>query len=150
MKILGVDLSDQTVSVPCLKALPASKGPISSEDAEIYLSIDRRMGGEQGCFMVKAGSSDLAVLGVAEGDFVLIGPAESEEIDDGAIVVARVGDTSSYHRFTRNGKGVYLESLRPGGDRTLIEDPADVRVIGRVTAFYRRMDEAASVNLTQH
>jgi repressor LexA len=149
VKILGVDLSAQTVSVPCLSALPEARDAIRAEDVEVHLSIDRRMGGEKGCFMVKAGSSDLAVLGVAEGDFVLVSPADVEDVDDGAIVVANMGAAPTYHRFTRNGKGVYLESLRPGGEQTLV-DPSDVSLIGRVTAFYRRMDEAAAVNLTQH
>ena len=150
VKILDVDLSDQTVSVPCLDALPETSGAVPSEDAEVHLSIDRRMGVEEGCFMVKAGASDLAVLGITEGDFVIVSPADIESIDDGAIVVAKVGTASAYHRFTRNGKGVCLESLKPGGEQTLVEDAADVGLIGRVTASYRRMDEASAVNLTQH
>jgi hypothetical protein len=57
---------------------------------------------------------------------------------------------SAFHRFVRNGQGLHLESFRPGGERTLVEDPASLRVIGRVTGFYRRMDEAGAANLTQH
>ena len=116
----------------------------------MHLSIDRRMGGEKGCFIVRAGASDLAVLGVVEGDFVLVAPATVEEVDDGAIVVARVGTDSLYHRLTRNGKGVSLKSLKPGGEENVLEDPENFRLLGRVTALYRRMDDAASVNLTEH
>lgn len=150
VKILGVDLSAQTVSVPFLPELPEGHDKVRSSNAERFISIDRRMGGEAGSFMVRAGQSDLAVLGVTEGDYILISPAITSDVDDGAIVVARVGDASAYHRLTRNGKGVYLEPLRPGGEQTLVEDEGSLQLIGRVTAFYRRMDETGSVNLTQH
>ena len=90
------------------------------------------------------------MLGVAEDDFVLVSPATVDELDDGAIVVARAGTDSLYHRFLRNGKGVRLESLKPGGQDNVVEDPEGLDLLGRVTAFYRRMDDAASVNLTPH
>lgn len=147
VKILGVDLSADTVAVPCFSEVPAANG---SHGAEDYISVDRRMGGEDGSFMVRARAGDLAVLGVTEGDMVLVAPATADNIDDGSVVVAEVGDSSAFHRVTRNGKGVYLEALQPGGGTTLVEDADDLRVIGRVTGFFRRMDEVASVNLTQH
>ena len=147
VKILGVDLSARTVSVPCFAEIPTGSAP---RDAEMYLSVDRQLGGEAGSFIVRAGSGDLAVLGVAEGDLVLVTPTTLDDVEDGGVVVARIGTESSFHRFVRNGTGLYLESLRPGGERTLIEDPSALQLIGRVTGFYRRMDEAGAVNLTQH
>jgi len=149
VKILGVDLSAQTVSVPCYRTLPNGSGP-NSEDAEMHLSIDRRLGGEKGCYMVRASSNDLAVLGVAEGDFVLVSPTTLDEVEDGSIVVASVGAGSMYHRLQRNGSGVHLEALKAGADSTYVEDAGALKLLGRVTGLYRRMDEAAAVNLTQH
>jgi len=146
VKILGVDLSAETVSVPCFSEIPTDGSP----EAEAYLSVDRQLGGEKGSFIVRAGAGDLAVLGVAEGDLVLVSPASVEEVEDGTVVIAELGDDSAFHRFVRNGKGVYLEALQPGGVRTAVEDPQALRIIGRVTGFYRRMDEAGAVNLTQH
>ena len=149
VKILGVDLSAQTVSVPCYRTLPDGSAP-DSEDAEMHLSIDRRLGGEKGCYMVRAGSSDLAVVGVAEGDFVLVSPTTLEEVEDGSIVVASVGTGPMYHRLQRNGSGVHLEALKSGGESTYVEDADSLKLLGRVTGLYRRMDEVAAVNLTQH
>ena len=150
VKILGVDLSAQTVSVPCFRAVPETRAQIRTDEAELHVSVDLQMGGEKGCFMVRAGARDLAVLGVVEGDFVLVAPADVDDLGDGQIVAARIGTDSVFHRFTRHGKGVYLESLAPGGGQTLVENTSDITLLGRVTAFYRRMDEAAAVNLTQH
>lgn len=147
VKILGVDLSANTVSVPCYSEVPTAG---SGATAETHVSVDRQFGGENGSFFVRAGLGDLAVLGVTEGDFVLVSPTTLDEVEDGVIVVAEIGNGSAFHRCVKNGKGLYFEALQPGGEMMLVDDPSTVRLIGRITGFYRRMDEAASVNLTQH
>ena len=147
VKILGVDLSADTVSVPCFSEIPDQD---SGSKAETHMWVDRQFGGEKGSFFLRAGSGDLAVLGVAEGDLVLVSPTTLEEIGDGSIVVAELGNGSAFHRCVNNGQGLSLEALLPGGQTTPVEDLSTVRLIGRVTWFYRRMDEAPAVNLTQH
>ena len=151
VKILGVDLSAESVSLPCFSELPVDRNSATDENAEIHLSIDRRLGGGRGGFFVRAGSNDLAVLGVHEGDYVLVEPYEVDALEDGAIVAARIGTESVFHRVNLNGTGMRLESLRPGVEDTVVEDRSRVVVFGRVTAFYRRMDESAgALNLTPH
>jgi len=148
VKILGVDLGTDTVSVPCFADMP--EGEAKNGSPEMYVSIDRRLGGEDGAFFVRARAGDLAVLGVNEGDFVLVTPTTFDDVESGSIVVARVGAGSLFHRFMKNGKGLHLEALRPGGDTTVVEDAHDLTLIGRVTGLYRRLDDAAALNLTQH
>jgi len=146
VKILGVDLSNQTVAIPCYREIPQGR----ADKAEFSLSIDRRLAGDRGGFFVRAGSADLAVLGIQEGDFVLVEPAVVSEVKDGAVVVASIGSGSWFHRFIRNGTGVQLASLKPGGETTSIQDVDHLQLVGRVTAFYRRMDESGALNLTHH
>jgi repressor LexA len=151
VRILGVDLSAETVSLPCFREMPADRKALVGHKAEFHLSIDRRLAGRDGGFFVRADSNDLAVLGVAAGDFVLVEPASLDELADGAIVAARAGAGSWFHRMTHNGSGIRLESLRAGGGTTLVQDPEHLQILGRVTAFYRRIDDsAAALNLTQH
>jgi repressor LexA len=147
VKILGVDLSADTVAVPCFSEVPAAG---LSGDAEAVYSVDRQLGGENGSFMVRASAGDLAVLGVSEGDLLLISPATVEDVEDGTIVVAELGGDSAFHRISRNGRGVHLEALHPGGGATVVEDADTLQIIGRVTGFYRRMDEVPAITLTQH
>lgn len=147
VKILGVDLNADTVAVPCFSQVPLDG---SRPKPETFVSVDRQLGGEDGSFMVRAGAGDLAVLGVAEGDLVLVSPATVDDIEDGTVVVAEVGDASAFHRFTSNGKGVFLEALQPGGETTLVEDLDALRILGRVMGFFRRMDEVGSDDLTRH
>lgn len=146
VKILGVDLSAETVAVPCFSSLPAH----GAADAEAFVSVDRQFGSRVGSFMVRAGASDLALLGVAEGDLVLVSPASVDDVEDGAVIVVDVGGDSSFHRFSRQGAGARLDTLQPGGGTTAVEDASSLRLLGRVTGFYRRMDEVGSLNLTQH
>jgi len=146
VRILGVDLSHQTVSVPCFREIPQGRG----DKPEFTLSIDRRLAGDGGAFFVRAGSADLAVLGIQEGDFVLIEPATLSDVEDGSVVVASIGTGSWFHRLSRNGSGVQLVSLKPGGETTSVQDEDHLQVVGRVTGFYRRMDESGALNLTHH
>ncbi len=151
VKILGMDLSAQTVSVPCFREVPADRKAFRSDNAELHLSIDKKLAGGEGVFFVRAAAGDLALLGVQEGDYVLVERADLAQLEDGAVVVARAGTGAWFHRMTRNGTGVNLESLSPGGEITVVEDPDSLYLLGRVTAFYRRLDESAgALNLTQH
>jgi len=147
VKILGMDLTAQTVSLPCYREVPQSRG----EPAESFLAIDRRLCGDKGGFFVRAGTGDLAALGIQEGDYVLVEPATLANTEDGAVVVAHVGNGSWFHRLTRNGTGFRLESLRTGGEKIVVGEGDRLQLLGRVTAFYRRMeDSAGGLNLTHH
>ncbi|NJD19788.1 MAG: repressor LexA [Gemmatimonadetes bacterium] len=147
VKILGMDLSAQTVSLPCYRDVPQGRG----EKAEAYLAIDRRLGGEKGGFFVRAATAELAVLGIQEGDYVLVEPATLADAEDGAVLVAQVGDGSWFHRLQRNGPGIRLESLRAGGEKIVVAEGERFPILGRVTAFYRRMEDSAGrLNLTHH
>ena len=149
VKILGIDLNTQTVSVPCFDRVPETVSGFRIEDAELHLSVDRRMGGVEGSFIVVAAVNDLALVGVEEGDHILISPASMEELETGAIIAADLGEGISYYRFTEREAGARLESLQPGNNESLIE-PTTLDLLGRVIGLYRRMDNGSKVNLTQH
>lgn len=151
VKILGVDLAPEAVSIPCFQALPDDRAGLRSDRAEINLTIDRRLAGAKGSFFVRSRGDEAAVLGVQDGDYLLVEPLSLDAIADDAIVVARPGGGApGYHRLTRNGRGVYLQSLR-GGAPLLIEEPARLNLIGRVSALFRRLDTpGVPTNLTSH
>ena len=151
VKILGVDLNTQTVSVPCFDHLPRKISDFHIEDAQAHLSIDRRMGGVEGCFIVFAAANDLALLGVEEGDHILISPTSEGEIENGAIIVADLGGGVSYYRFTNTEGGAGLESLQPVKDEAgLLSVPSTLDLLGRVVGLFRRMNDQTKVNLTPH
>ncbi len=152
VKILGVDLQPEAVTVPCFAGLPADRAAARADRAESQLTVDRRLAGAKGSFFVRARGDELAVLGLAEGDWVLLEPADIHDVPDGGVIAAQVaGKGASYQRVSRNGRGVYLQGLRGSDEATLVEDTSRVRVLGRIAGFYRRFDGAdATVSLTAH
>ena len=151
VKILGVDLSAQTVSVPCSHELPQGRGGLRTEQAEMHLTLDRRLAGSKGSFFVRAQGQQLASLDISEGDYLLIEPVDIEELVDGSIVVARVDGGPSFYEFSKNGRAVYLTPAEGNGPATAIEDPEKLHLIGRVFALYRRFDDASIlVSTTAH
>ena len=151
VRILGVDLRAQTVSVPCYHELPQVRGGLRTEQAEMHLTMDRRLAGSKGSFFVRAAGQELAAFDISEGDYLLIEPTSVGEVVEGTVVVARVKGGPSFYQFSRNGSAVYLTPA--GGDEpaTAIEDPNNLHLIGRVVALYRRLDDASIlVSTTAH
>ena len=151
-RILGVDLHPQAVSVPCYSRLPVEppRGAQAGR-AELRLTIDKRLAGATGCFFVRAGKDDLVSLGISEGDFVLVEPASAHDLEEGAIIVARLSDSSSFFRYAKNGEGALLHPARAGEPPTAIEEVETLSLIGRVAAFYRRVDgRPIPVSATTH
>jgi repressor LexA len=151
VRILDVDLSGDTVSVPCYRDMPATRSALR-ERADLYLSIDRRLGGgAKGSFFVLARGEQLELLGVRDGDYVLIEPVSAEAVADGDVVVVQMGERVDFQRVSRNGRGLTLQVLKAGGEITLVEDPFALAILGKVSALFRRLEgEAATVSLTAH
>ena len=100
---------------------------------------------------MRAKGDGLSVLGVSEGDYLLVEPASIDQVEDGAVLVVRDGEGANYRRITKNGRGVYLHDLRSGLDPLLIEDPSKIELVGRVSALIHRMDgRGPDVNLVRH
>ena len=151
VKILGVDLSAQTVSVPCYHELPQGRGGLRTEQAEMHLTLDRRLAGSKGSFFVRAKGRELESLGISEGDYLLVEPSAIEELVEGSLVVARIDGGPSFYEFSKNGRGVFLKPAQGDGSSTAIETPEDLHLIGRVVALYRRLDDASIlVSTTAH
>lgn len=151
VRILGVDLHADTVSVPCYREIPDDRLGIPIASAETFLSMDRRLAGPQGGFFLRARGEELAAIGIEDGDYLLVEPVTVDELEEGSVILARLGEGPGFRRFSRNGRGIILESLRPGEDPERVDDPARLRLMGRLTALYRRMDgTGATVSLTAH
>ncbi len=139
VKILGMDLSAQAVSVPCFSRLPDDRAGLRSSRAETYLTVDQRLAGGNGAFFVQARAEELGALGLMEGDYVLLEPAAPVEVPDGAIVAARVEGKATYYRLARRGQALFLHPLVGKGDPTAVDEASSLSLLGRVTGMFRRM-----------
>lgn len=148
IRILGMDLDPQTISVPCFREIPDDHDPLRGSRAETHLSMDRRIAGSKGSYFVRARGDEIPGLGLSEGDFLLVEPTNSEEIENGDLLAVRNGERAGFFRLARNGSTVLLEPARPGEAPTPVVDLSRIRLLGRVTALYRRMNGVGAIMST--
>lgn len=151
VRLLGVDLNPQTVSVPCYASLPDARTRLVADGIEAYYSLDRRLAGAKGCYFVRTRGDTFAGLGVTDGDFVLVEPADLAQVAEGDLIVVHLGEGAGLYRFGRNGRNVFLQPSREGAEALLVEEPESLEVTGKVTAVLRRFEEApVPVSPTAH
>lgn len=148
VRILGVDLHPDAVTVPLFPDLPGD----GENRPEGTLTIDRRLAGAKGGFFIRARGDALAVVGIHEGDLLLIEPVAVDEVPDGSLVAVRMGDPKpSFHKLSRNGRGVHLQPLQAGSSPVAVEEPGRLDLVGRVAGLYRRLEGPdPAVSLTAH
>lgn len=142
IRILGVDLSPDTVSIPCFSDLPDTVSGFASDGVEAYLAMDRRMGGGRGAYFVRVRTAALSGLGVDAGDLLLVEPAGVKELRHGDLAVVRLNAQPELFRVRTAGGRMSLRSGAPDAEPVVVEAPDRLDVAGRVTALYRRLDDA--------
>jgi repressor LexA len=151
VKILGIDLAPQTISVPCFVAFPDDRTGFSSDGVEAYYSVDRRLAGAKGSYFFRSRSGEYEGLGVQKGDFLLVEPAGFSAVREGDLVVARRPEGPQLFRYSRNGQHHFLQPARAESQAFSVEDPADIGVTARVAGLYRRFEDVAvPVSATTH
>ncbi|MDE2762542.1 MAG: hypothetical protein OXK74_07110 [Gemmatimonadota bacterium] len=139
IRILGLDLNAQTVSLPCFRDLKEAGDGRRGEDSARRVSLDRQLLNGNGGFMVRAPGGRLAPAGIDEGDILVVQPVRLEELADGEVVVAAVGDVMDYYQLEKHGSRFALLTL--GGDRTRAgaAGTGQTVIVGRVSALFRKV-----------
>lgn len=133
VRLLGLDLQANTIVVPCYAGM-APEGDPADE-----LRVDRRLAGSTGaCFLVMSGES-MRDAGIRDGDLVLVQPADEEDLENGDIVAATLGDEGVIKRYFRRGSEVVLEPANADYPPMLVRDREAFALTGRVTAVFRRL-----------
>jgi len=138
VRILGMDLDPDAVSIPCFSAVPAPSDSRTEDDGGEVLTLDRRLAGREGSYFVR-GPSGMEGLGVREGDYLLVDPVQAEALSDGDLAAVRINGTRGFARFLRQGGVAMLLGPDFGETPVVVEDLSRVPIMGRVTALFRRM-----------
>jgi repressor LexA len=141
VRILGVDLSPNTVSVPCYGALPDPDAHRVTSGVETYLNLDRRLCGANGAYFVRARGSEYSAAGIESGDLFLVEPVDVTRVRDGDLVVAGLGDGQGLYRVYRTGRSATLHPA-DGSESLHVDRADDLHVTGRVSVLHRRLDGA--------
>ena len=150
VKILGMDLSPETISVPCYAALPDGRG-FASDGVEAYYSVDRRMAGAKGSYFVRVRGEDLQNVGIEQGDFILVEPAGGAVVREEDLLVLRRPEGVGLYRFSGGGDHHFLEPALADAAPFAVESSHDLDIEGRVVGLFRSFDQAAvPVSATAH
>lgn len=139
VRILGVELNTHAISLPCYRELPGGGRTPVSEQLEMRVALDERLAGSMGSFFVRARGEELAALGFEDGDLILVEPAFPEDVEDGEVVAARVNGGGVVGRIYRREGRIVLDRAHPAQEPIVVENPKEFVLLGRVTAFFRRL-----------
>ena len=142
LRLLGLDLDADVVSVPHIDVHlsdPSLEDPLES------LTLDRKLAGGAGSFLISMVGSDMRDSGIRDGDLLLVEAVPVDEMEDGDLAVARLDGETVVRRFGRRGGGrVVLE----GADSApRVTTTASLEVLGRVGAVIRRLRTDAPAGL---
>ena len=138
VRIFGVDLNAESVSLPLFDDLQAAMPGRRAARPATHITLDRQLAGGSGGFIVRAPAL-IRDGAIAEGDFLVISPVTADELTDAEVIVARVGGTADYFRVKRDRSEILLQPLLGEGVPARMGEPASLVLIGRVTGLYRRV-----------
>lgn len=145
VRLLGLELQPDTVSVPVYATLDASIVARGAHSDGSALVLDRKLAGGAGAYFVIAPDVNGIPAGVHAGDLLLVEPVAEAEVEDGDVTVVRLGGDILVRTYRREGDEVVLEAGEGAGvDR--VRDRARFAVLGRVLGVYRRLRDPAEVS----
>ena len=120
--------------LPIVGEVAAGEPVLAEENIEDYLQVPAVIGGEEGDFILRVKGDSMKDAGILAGDYVVV--RSEEEVPDGEIVVALVGDEATVKRLYREADGVRLQpenrAYKPIRTR-------EAKVLGRVVGVFRKV-----------
>ncbi|HEX2190096.1 MAG TPA: transcriptional repressor LexA [Longimicrobiaceae bacterium] len=138
VKILGMNLAPDVVSIPSYGKIAAGRPALLRENVQQEFEIDRKLAGSADTFFLEVHGDSMQGLGILPGDMVLVEPVGESEIANGEVVAARVDGEATVKRYFANGGKVVLEPANTNYAPILVHEHNDFAVLGRVTGLFRR------------
>ena len=138
VKIVGMNLTPEVVSVPQYGRIAAGVPALLREDVTGTFEIDRQLVGSADAFFLQVKGESMKGMGILDGDLVVVEPADPEDVENGEIVAARLdGEATVKRYFAKDGK-VVLEPANTDFAPILVHEHEDFTILGRVTGLFRR------------
>lgn len=120
--------------LPLVGHVAAGEPILAEENIEEYIEIPDVIGGEDGDYVLRIRGESMKDAGIFAGDYVIVRPAE--EVGDGEIVVALIGDEATVKRFYREADHIRLQ---PENEAMEPIRTAEATVLGRVIGVVRKV-----------
>ena len=141
----AIELLDRTVGavksvvggsdgLPLVGNVAAGHPILADENIEDHVTVDPRVGGDEGEFVLTVKGDSMVDAGILAGDLVVVHPQDTAT--DGDIVVALLGEDATVKRFYKESDHVRLqpenETMDPIRSR-------EVQILGRVVGVLRKV-----------
>lgn len=137
VRLLGLDLNPDTISVPCYEMTELADAPAEDTPVESFC-LDRRLAGSTAAWFLVMRGEGMEGAGIFDGDLLLVEPVAAHELEDGDVVYARLDGETVVRRYVRRGDDVLLEAA--GSGEPLIHcDGESFTPGGRVIAIFRSL-----------
>ena len=120
--------------LPLVGEVPAGAPVLAEENIEDYLDVPAVIGGETADYILRVKGDSMKDAGILEGDFVVV--QESDDADNGEIVVALMEDEATVKRFFREKDRVRLQ---PANKSYKPIRTKDVTLLGKVVGVFRKV-----------
>jgi repressor LexA len=139
VRLLGYQVARRTQPVPYYGKIAAGQPMLLPENRQGYITIDRRFLPAEDVFFVRVKGDSMIGRGIHDGDYVLVQPRN--DVRDGTLVAARVGDGATVKTYRRREGDVVLESANPAERDIPIKPGESFAVIGPVCGVFRPFHE---------
>lgn len=137
VKLLGINLNPATVTVPWYDAF-------EGDAPGGQLDLDRRLAGGSGGLCLTVSGAAAGAYGISEGDLLLAEAVTVEELEDGDMVLARMGGQLSVRRYHGRGGEAVLEAASGDYPPAFLRPGTGVVLLGRVVSMIRRLRQPAT------
>lgn len=122
--------------LPLVGQVAAGVPILAEENIEDLIDVPGFLRRDDGDFVLRVEGDSMADAGILSGDLIVV--HSQEQADNGAIVVALVGDEATTKRFYREGATVRLQ---PENElyEPIIVNAAEVQLVGTVVGVLRRL-----------
>ena len=109
---------------------------LAEENIEELVDVPGFLRRDDGDFVLRVVGDSMVDAGILDGDLIVVHP--QSDADNGAIVVALVGDEATTKRFYRQGRSIRLQAENENYE-PIVLDEAEVSVVGKVVGVLRRL-----------
>ena len=129
--------TDGIRTVPLVGAVPAGQPIDAVENLEGTIGIDPALFPQADVFALRVKGASMVGAGIRDGDIALV--RQTQEANDGDIVVAQIDDEATLKRLVRKNGKVVLHAENPAFKDVVVKPGADFALAGVVIGIVRKM-----------
>jgi repressor LexA len=144
VKIIGMNLYPQVLSVPLYGTISAGTPALVRENVAESYEIDRKLVPSADAFFLRVSGDSMEGVGIQDGDLVAVEPVDEGEVKPGDIVAARIDGEGTVKRYFEKDGQVILEPANPDYPPILVHEHDDFTLLGRVAGLFRHIDRESN------